>query len=184
MRQDRPLVALDVGRLLGVAVGMPGMIPESYSVVLSKPSAGLAVQAGNLIAFLDQLFRERKPFMLVKEAPFSLAAFSEHRVAEGVVKSAYALHGIIAGMCARHGVECRDAYESTVTKHFTGKGRHGGRAERKAAIIRRCRSLGYLPAGCNDDDRADACAVFDFAAATYARAPSRLVLFGQEGKAA
>ena len=190
-RDDRPLVALDVGRLLGVAVGVPGLVPASYSIALAKPSAGIAAQLGNLIAVMDLVLAGRdprepgreagpKPFMLVKEAPFSLAAFSDHRVAESVVRSAYALHGVIAGMCVRHGVECRDAHEATVTKHFTGKGRHGGRPERKAAIIRRCRLLGYVPADCNDEDRCDALACWDFAAATYARAPSALRLFGEE----
>jgi hypothetical protein len=119
--------------------------------------------------------------MVVKEAAFSLAAFSDHRVAEAVVRSAYALHGIIAGMCVRHGVECRDAYEATVTKHFTSRGRYpGGRAERKAAILRRCKLLGYLPKDSDDEDRADACAVWDFGAATIARAPGALRFFGEE----
>lgn len=195
MRQHGVLVGLDVGRLLGVAVGVPGMIPASYSVALAKPSAGLAAQLGNLIAVCDLLLAGRdprdpkaepgpKPAMVVKEAPLSLAAFSDHRVAEAVVRSAFALHGVIAGMCVRHGVECRDAYEATVTKHFTGKGRWGGRAERKAAIIRRCRLLGYVPADCADEDRCDALAVWDWASATIARAPGALRLFGEEGRAA
>lgn len=195
MTAGRPLIGLDVGRLLGVAVGVAGMTPASYSIALAKPSAGLAVQLGNLIAVMDLVLSGRdpsdpgrepgpKPAMVVKEAPLTLAAFSDHRVAEAVVRSAFALHGVIAGMCVRHGVECRDANEATVTKHFTGKGRHGGRAERKAAIIRRCRLLGYVPADCNDEDRCDALACWDWASATIALAPGAFRLFGEEGKAA
>lgn len=189
MRRDGHLVALDVGRLLGVAVGAPGMIPTSYTVTLAKPSAGLPAQLGNLIAVMDILLTGRdprdpgspagpKPAMVVKEAALTLAAFSDHRVAEAVVRSAFALHGVIAGMCVRHGVECRDANEATVTKHFTGNARWGGRAARKAAIVRRCQALGYFGRDVNDDDRADACAVFDFASHTFARvSPKELRLF-------
>jgi len=191
MRRDGPLVGLDVGRLLGVAVGMPGFVPQSYSIALGKPGAGRTKHAGNLIAVLDLILSGRdprrpeadagpKPFMLVKEAPFSLAAFSDKTSAEATVKSTYGLHCVVEGMCDRHGVECRDAYESTVTKHFTSKGRWGGRAERKAAIMRRCRLLGYVPAGCNDEDRCDALAVWDWASATIARMPGAFRLFGEE----
>ena len=195
MRQDGIIVGLDIGRLLGVAVGAPGGAPASYSIVLAKPSAGLAAQLGNLIAVMGLLLAGRdprdrsaeagpRPRLVVKEAPLTLAAFSDHRVAEAVVRSAFALHGVVAGMCARYGVECRDVNEATVTKHFTGKGRHGGRAARKAAIVSRCRLLGYVPDDCRDEDRCDALACWDFATATYARAPSALRLFGEEGRAA
>jgi hypothetical protein len=83
-------------------------------------------------------------------------------------------------MCQRHGVPCRDAHVATVTKHFLGKGRWaGGRAARKNAIVRRCQVLGYFGLDCRDDDRADACAVWDWASVTLARVPPREIrLFG------
>jgi hypothetical protein len=186
-------VGLDLGRRLGVAVGPPGFVPASYTLALSKPSGGLAVQAGNLIAVLDLILSGvdprdparpygPKPALVVKEAAFSLAAFRDHAVNEAAVLSAFGLHAIVAGMCQRHGVQCRDAHVATVTKHFLGKGRWaGGRAERKNAIVRRCQDLGYFGRDCSDDDRADACAVWDWASVTLARVPPREIrLFGQE----
>lgn len=176
-------MAFDLGRLAGFAIGKPGEIPRSGTEVLAKPHGGFAAQAGHLISFLNREFRDNQPLMVVKEAPFSLAAFSDHRVAEKVVRSAYGLHAIVEGMAHRFDIPCHDAPEATVTKHFTGKGRHGGRANRKRAIIERCHQLGYLDRRCRDDDRADAIAVWDFACAHLARrAPPVLHMFG--GKAA
>lgn len=174
-----PILALDLARLTGFAIGRPGEIPRSGTEVLSKPHAGLGVQAGRLISFLNREFRDSQPIMVVKEAPFSLAAFSDHRVAEKVVRSAYGLHAIVEGMAHRFDIPCHDAPEATVTKHFTGKGRHGGRANRKRAIIERCHQLGYLDRRCRDDDRADAIAVWSWAEAHLARrAPTALHFFG------
>ena len=69
------IIGLDVGRLTGFASGVPGAAPTSFTVILSAPRAGLAVQAGNLLAFLDEEFRREKPTLLAKEAPIPLAAF-------------------------------------------------------------------------------------------------------------
>jgi hypothetical protein len=173
-----PIFAVDVGRLTGFAAGRPGEIPRSFTVTLSTPRAGLAVQASNLIAFLDRELREDRPALVAKEAPFSLAAFSDHRVAEAVVRSAYGLHCIIEAVCQRFGIPCHEAAESTITKHFTGRGRHGGRAARKRAIVARCKLLGYVPADCADEDRCDALAVWSWAEATLARvSPKEIRLF-------
>lgn len=176
---EGPIMGLDIGRLLGVAIGEPGGVPRSSTVILAKPRGELAEQAGNLIAFLDQRFRAERPKLVAKEAPFSLAAFRDHAVSEAVVRSAYGLHCVVLGMCRRFGIPCHDAHESSVTKHFTGRGRHGGRSHRKRAILERCRLLGYVPLDCADEDRADACAVWDWACAHLAKVPPReLHLFG------
>lgn len=171
------IIGLDIGRKMGVATGAPGASPRSFTLVLSKPSEGLAAQAGNLIAFLDRTFREDRPQALAKEAPFSLAAFSDHKVAEAVVRSAYGLHAIVEGMCRRYGVPCHEAHAATLRKHFIGKGRIGERKATKQAVIDRCILLGYVPRGCKDEDRCDALCAWDWAVATIARRPNALHLF-------
>ncbi|MDP2618592.1 MAG: hypothetical protein Q8P46_00205 [Hyphomicrobiales bacterium] len=178
------IIGFDVGRLLGFAAGMPGTMPESSTVALSKPGGALSLQAANLIAFLDKTFREYRPALVAKEAPFSLAAFSDHHVNEAAVRSAFGLHCIIDGMCQRFGIPCHESAVATVTKHFTGKARHGGRTPRKRAIMQRCRVLGYVPADCRDEDRCDALCVWDWAAATLARVPPKELVLFNEGAAA
>lgn len=179
------IIGLDVGRLTGVASGTRrDAAPTSFTVILSGPRAGLAVQAGNLLAFLDQEFRREKPALLAKEAPIPLAAFRDKDAAAHTVRSAFALHGVVEAMCQRFSVPCHEVVESTVTKFFTGKGRWGGRRARKEAVMLRCRALGYVPADCRDEDRCDALAVWDWACAHLAkRAPRELVMFGERAPA-
>lgn len=174
------IIGLDVGRLTGVASGVPGAAPVSFTVILSRPSEGRAVQAGNLLAFLDREFREDRPALVAKEAPIPLAAFRDKDSAAHTVRSAYALHGVVEAMCQRFAVPCHEVVEASVTKFFTGKGRWGGRPQRKQAVMQRCRALGYVPADCRDEDRCDALAVWDWACAHLAkRAPRELVMFGE-----
>ena len=173
------VIGLDLGRLMGFAAGVPGEVPESCTVELSKPGIGRVVQSSNLLAFMGKTLRETKPDLVVKEAPFRLAAFKDHGVGEDVVRSAYSLHGIVEAICHRHGIPCEDVAVATYTKHFTGTSKHGGRAKRKAAIIARCAQLRYVPPHCKDDNRCDALAVWDWASATLAKKPGAFALFGE-----
>ena len=187
-----PILGLDMGRRMGVAIGEPGSIPLSFSVLLGTQRDGIAVQSSNLIAWLNAILAGvdpvsrrplPKPGLVAKEEPFRLAAFRDKGVNEEAVRSAYGLHVVCVGMCERHGVPFDEAPAQTITKHFTGVARHGGRPQKKRAIILRCRQLDYVPADCTDDDRCDALAAWDWACANRAGvAPRELVLF--QGKAA
>jgi hypothetical protein len=69
---------------------------------------------------------------------------------------------------------------ATVRKHFCGAAHAGERADTKRMVIQRARVLGYIPRDCSDDNRADACAMWDWAAETFGRASRReLVMFGE-----
>jgi hypothetical protein len=173
-----PIVGLDLGRKTGFAIGLPGETPRSLSINLNKGKGGRSVTFGNLIGFLDGEFRKERPALVVKEAPVSLQAFKTLGMGEAVVRGTYALHGIVEGLCARWKIPCREEHDATVRKHFIGKGRLGKREATKAAVISRCWQLGYLPRGEHDEDRADACAVWDWACAHVAMiAPKELFLF-------
>jgi hypothetical protein len=172
------IFALDLGARTGYAVGAAGAgIPRSGTVILKKPNEPRAVALGNMIAWLNERWSRERPALVIKEAPFSLQAFRDHANAEATVLMTYGLHGIVEAMACRFGLECRDAHAATIRKHFLGRARMGSRAEMKAAVIQRCHVLGYFPKECRDDNRADACALFDYAAATV---PSKLYLFGEQ----
>lgn len=168
---------------MGIAIGLPGQIPRSHTVKLGKPSDRRGTVAGNLIHNLDEEFRIEKPMLLFKEQPFTLGATGKRGMSYQSVRFTYALHGVIEAVCARWGVPCREAADSTIRKHFIGKGRLGDRDATKRAVISRCIQLGYMPAGCRDDNRADALAGWDYAAAMFGGKPGALHLFG-EGEAA
>lgn len=178
----RPIVhilGLDLGRLTGVAEGEPHTIrPLSRTWTLSDPRDGLAVQAVELTRLLNKRFLEApRPSLVVVEAPLGLAAFRALGASEASIRSAYALAAIVAGIAGIFMIPVREAGVGQVTKHFTGKVRHGGRDERKRAVISRCRMLGYVPPDCVDEDRCDALAVWDWACAHLARRPREVVLF-------
>lgn len=174
------IMALDMGVTLGVAIGGPGAIPRSYSVRLKKPSQDGAMAMANLVAFLHAEFTKTRPALLVKEAPPALQGFANMGNAERTVRLTYGLHGVAEAMATRFGVPWHEVHDATARKHFLGRGRLGSRSETKAAVIARCHLLGFFAKTVTNEDRADACCVWDWACATLARtAPRDLHLFGE-----
>jgi hypothetical protein len=181
-----PVYALDLAVRTGLAVGPPGALPWSASLVLKRPDQQKDVAYSNLIAFLSEQWTAAPPALVVKEAMLHLQAFLKLGNSEDVPKMHAGLHAIVEGLCVRFGIPWRDVSDSTVRKHFVGKGRLGDRASTKAAVVARCHLLGMLPKGCRDDNRADALATWDYACATFARgsvSTERLFLFGERAEA-
>lgn len=174
------IFALDLGTACGYAIGMPGKLYQSGTVHLKRPPEHRSIAFSNLIAFLAEHFADCKPTLVVKEAMLPLQAFKNLGNAANTVVVTAGLHAITEAMCVRFGIRCEDIADSTVRKHFVGHGRMGSRAEVKAATVKRCHVLGYMPKECTDHNRADAIATWALAAATYGRsAPGALHLYGE-----
>lgn len=177
------ILTLDLATKCGFAFGVAGDAPRcvrSGVVALKDRDEDRSAAYANLIAWLDKQLRERRPDMVLKEAPLNLQAFRNLGNAAFTVRMTLGLHGIVEGVCARFAVRCEEAADATIRKHFLGRANFGARAATKAAVIQRCHVLGYMPRECNDDNRADALACFDYAAATYGKSrPSPLHLFGE-----
>lgn len=176
------ILALDLGVRTGFAIGTAGhgLMPRSGARILKKPSEHRSVAFSNLIAWLQDTLHTERPDLVVREAPLALQAFRTLNNAAFTVRVTHGLHGIVEGMCARFAIRCEEAADATVRKHFIGKANAGNRQATKAAVIQRCHVLGYMPKDASDDNRADACALFDFAAATYGNRRAReLHLFGE-----
>jgi hypothetical protein len=181
------ILALDLGVRTGFAYGAAGSRTlASGAVALKKPDEHRSVAFSNLIAWCDERFRADRPDLVVKEAPLPLQAFKSLGNAAFTVRVTHGLHAIIEGVCVRFGVECEEIADATVRKHFIGRANCGNRAATKAAVVQRCQLLGYMPKDCADDNRADACATFDWAAATFGKpTPQALHLYGEQpGRAA
>lgn len=176
-----PIFAMDLGARCGFCTGIPGDAkPLSGTFVLKKPAEPRAVAFSNLICALNEHWSEVRPALVVKEAMLPLQAFSRLGNAAHTVRMTAGLHAIVEAMCVRFGVQFEDIADSTVRKHFIGAANTGGRAGTKAAVVNRAKLLGYLPADCEDDNRADACATWDYAAHTFGHALSdKLHLFGE-----
>jgi hypothetical protein len=158
-------MALDIAGCTGVAFGVAGETPRAISVDLGK-SRSEAVRFSKMIGLTNTLIRKHKPDLLVYEAPV------------GGPKTSHTLVGIAAcfvGEATRLGFEPEKIAIASVRKHFLGKhltsasfpGMSKGRArqEIKRALIARCNMLGWKV---DDDDQADACAIWDYACAKWA----------------
>jgi hypothetical protein len=180
MASGAPIFAMDLGIKTGVAVGLPGAVPRSFTWVLKQPHEEREIAFANLIAWLDTQFRESRPRFVIKEQPFALGAFTKRGNSGATVRLTYGLHAVVEGVCRRFAIPCFERHDQTIRKHFIGRARGGDRKLIKAAVLRQCRLLDYLDADCNDDNRADALAAWDFASAVIANVPPRrLHLFGE-----
>lgn len=173
-------MGIDPATVLGWCLGEAGAIPRSGAVRLRKPSQPRDVAAFNALCFLRDTWVLDKPDLVCVEHFMNPAA---QKSADAIILQ-IEVYGVIVAMCQAYGIRYEAPERSTVLKHFIGVGRTGDRAETKRAVVQRAVMLGYMPKGAADDDRADACALFDYAAATYARTrPAALVLFGERAGA-
>ncbi len=175
------ILALDVATQTGIAIGSSGGKPKAWSVSLNE---GLAMN------IIDEEPADRK--MRLDNGRFSNALRLTHglihthkpdfimiEAAIGGPKASHYLIGLVAnirGCATNHGVLCRGANLGAVRKHFLGRSYgvkdfpHLKPAAAKAAIkglvMDRCKLLGWEV---EDDDSADACAIWDYACATRAK---------------
>lgn len=162
------IVAMDIATTCGVAVGIAGGQPRSFSVNLGKPPDDR--RFSKLLSLTSRLLTEHEPDLLAYEMPV------------GGPKTSHYLVGLIAcvrGVAFNRGIRTEGVPISTVRRHFLGKhlttrhfpGKNHAAAKKaiKTQVIARCGLLGWQV---DDADCADAAALFDFASATWARTQS------------
>lgn len=159
------ILSLDIATNMGIAIGTAGSTPRAWSLNLGKAPDDR--RFSKLLQATSVLLIEHKPDLVAIEAPIG-----------GKTKSDY-LIGLAAcarGVCFNRGVRTEVCNIATVRKHFLGKhftAKHfpgkshaAAKAAIKVQVIARCGLLGWHV---EDTDAADACAIWDFAAATWAR---------------
>lgn len=141
------------------------MGPASWSIDLgSKKSHD--VRFSNALRLADSQIRKAQPDLVVVESPIGGKDASALLVG---------LAACVRGVCANHHVRCEVVFPSTARKHFLGKSktsrdfpllsREKAKKAIKQEIMERAILLGWdVP----DLDAADACAVWDWACATFA----------------
>jgi len=163
------IYAIDLGQRAGFAVGAPGQVPRSGTVILKQKPDPQRTAFGNLIAFLNEQWSAQRPALVVAVPPPTLEAHRRFRSNDEAATMQYGLHAIVLGMCDRFGLPIIEISESTVRKHFIGKGHLGDREATKLAVVSRCQLLRLMPSDCSDNDRADAIALHDWACATFGK---------------
>lgn len=179
MSSNGTILALDLGVRLGFCLGSPeggASATVSDAKILRTPHEPSNMGLATLLDWLNKLIVKDKPILVVKEKRLTFMGFERKKTSADTMDSQIKLHGIVEAMCGFHGVEFRDVARPTICKHFIGTGALK-RKEGKLAVIQRARLLGYVPKSCIDDDRCDAVALWDWAAAHSADV---LHLFGEE----
>jgi len=176
------ILALDAATRTGFCFGEPDGPWRTGAVRLKKPDDPVDVAWCNAGFFLRDMFVLEKPDMIALEAPMPPGAMKSG----DAVMLQWGVVAVVTYMARLYQIRIEYLNAQTVSRHFTGKSRwsaqEGGRKAKKAAAVERARLLGYLAKdGKADDDIADACACFDYAAARWARKqPRELHMFGEQ----
>lgn len=157
------IVALDVATQCGIAVGSPGSKPKAWSEDLGKGQSEDARFSKALI-LTHKLIAEHKPDLIAVEA------------AVGGPKASAYLIGLLAcirGCAFNRSVRIQPYPINSIRRHFLGKAlavrdfpgmsHAAAKKQIKAAVMARCRLLGWE---FTDDNAADGLALWDFACAT------------------
>lgn len=161
-REGAPILALDLARRMGWAYGVPGTLPTCGSVTLGPPGAEIDEIGSAFVRWLTD-FKKLSPVeILYIEAPAS----PSHMAGRTNATTLFNLIGLFGLACVigrMSGIRKRRAVPvQQVRKHFVGTARP---ADKKRAVIARCQQLGWKP---EDDNAADALALWDFACAKEA----------------
>lgn len=186
------ILALDPADRMGWAFGLAGTIPVSGAVRLRKSGDPVALGAANMGCFLrDIVGKYGVPDIIAPERYLEIPAQASNDAAVSQLLK----HGAIYAMIGIMGIRLESPTVAEVRKHFCGKTtaapkrrhkrtnreRYEDRIATNMMVLNRAIMAGYLPIDSVDFDRANACAVFDYASVVAARTPPKeLLMFGQE----
>ena len=183
MGVDGIIMALDLAIETGFAVGRVGGHPRSGSVKLKKRGQDERTAWRNLGCWLRDQFKLERPDLIAYEAALHPGVMLNMGNSSITAAMQWGHVAAVEAICGPLGLRTEAVNVQTVRKHFTGRARHPTRTEAKRAVVERCWTLGYFERDCNNDNRADACAVFDYASAVFARRSLRsdeLVMFNEQ----
>lgn len=184
------IMAFDLGIRTGFACGRAGSKPRVQTWILKRPGDPVSVAIKNFGRTLRDVLSVETPDLIIRE---DFLHPSVHKSGDAAIAS-IKMDGAIELMAGLWGVRDESVNVNAVRKHFcdrssamprtrgekTAREKAAARQATKDMVLNRAKTLGYLPRDCFDDNKADACAIFDFACATYAGVrPSELVMFGE-----
>lgn len=183
------ILALDLGVKTGWALGVVAggsALPVSGTEILRTASEEADVGPAALADWLNKQWLDKKgnwrkdrPDLVVKEQVMPFGRMLRGASSAKVMTSQIELHAAVKIVCRLSSTKYIDVARPTILKHFVGTAKLD-RKDGKLAVIKQAKLLKYIPLSCDDEDRADAVALWDFAARTFARiSPGELRLFGE-----
>lgn len=163
------VLALDVASNMGIAVGQSGSAPRAWSLHLGKPPD--EAKFSKAMVATHKLIAEYKPDLIALEAPVGGPKTSHFLVGLlACVRGVAFNRGVRVEMCSIGAIRKHFIGKHLTTKHFPGKNQAAAKKAIKTQVIARCGLLGWHV---EDDDAADAAALFDFACAVHCGALAR-----------
>ena len=160
----RDILAIDLATTTGWARGSVGDATPSfgtqkfYGGISGKSQDGNAVFAASL-KWITETLANNPPDMVIMESLLPPAAML-NQTSRAVRDRLAGLHGVIRAAARRRGIgEISDVGVGDVRQHFIGT-RSLKRDEAKKAVIDQCLLLDWR---INNDNEADACAIWSFA---------------------
>lgn len=175
------ILAIDAAIKTGWAFGPAGSIPQSGSERLIDDDDSFESLPGAAAKFVLGFIRASKIDLIMREAWLEPTAHPS----DASVKSQMLVHGGVLSIASIYKIPCASVAVGTWRKHFCGRSRVSAYEKQadplanKRMVLARAKLLKYVPADCTDFDRADACGIFDFAAAQYGRRALPLHLYGE-----
>lgn len=155
------ILALDLGRCTGWAVGEPGGVPLYGSTSFGSDGSSYGAIGSKFGEWLRDMILVHRPTLCVMEAPLVPQAQTN-------ITSARILFGLawqVEHVCYDSGLyNVREAMVQKVRAFFVAHGRLSSEAA-EAAVRRKCRSLGWSP---QDHNAADALALWSYQCAIVA----------------
>jgi hypothetical protein len=161
------ILALDPATTCGFAYGRPGDEPEFGARDFTGPGGNGEVIGKFRLWLLEMCSRQRVQ-MIVFESPYVPRPKKwkpgepppRETINPLTLRRLYALAGEVEAVAWQLRLECLEATTAEICKFFTGTSYHGGRDNKKAAIIARARQYGWDTLS---DDAADALALWAMA---------------------
>jgi hypothetical protein len=150
------VLAFDLATTTGWASGQIGGQPVSGSKRLAPPGSDHDLVFANMLRFAKELIEVEQPDRVVFEAP--IASMIRGKTTIHTVELLIGLPAVLQATTNLLGVSVRQASISEVRSHFIGTHRLKS-DEAKAAVMARCRQLGWTFV---DNNAADALALWDF----------------------
>lgn len=163
------VLAFDVATRTGVAFGETGDNPRHWVVDLApqhkRTKVNQAMRYAEMLRLAAGSIEELEPDLVVGEA-----AIGGRQANQTLIK----MVGCLEGVAFDRGIKCEIVHNASIRKHFLGKDLssrdfpHLKVSDAKKAIkqevIKRCHLLGWRV---EDDNEADACALWDYACAHF-----------------
>lgn len=163
------VLALDLARRTGWALGKPGAQPRSGVVNFGSDGCSHEAAFDHAARWTAEMLEKHRPTLVVWEAPLP-SSFMRGRTNAATTALLFGFPAVVGLVCYQREIfDVRQATPSDVRAHFIGRNMRAKEAE--IATKAQCRRLGWRYA---DDNECDALALWDYMCGLLVPAQLRL----------